>query len=105
MKYVKNRDFTVEYVPQNVKAGDVEVKITGIGNFKGCKGTIKDFAILQRPVTDKDVKVSIQGLTYSADMTDKQIKDAVTLTYNGMTLVENTDYKLYIRSKSGKNVT
>ena len=105
MKYVKNRDFTVEYVPQNVKAGDVEVKITGIGNFKGCKGTIEDFAILQRPVTDKDVKVSIKGLTYSAGMTDKQIKDAVTLTYNGMTLVENTDYELYIRSKIGKNVT
>ena len=104
LKYVKNRDFTVEYVPQNVNAGDVEVRITGINNYKGCKGTI-NFKIKQRPITDKDVKVSIQGLTYSADMTDKQIKDAVTLTYNGMTLVENTDYKIWNISKSGKNVT
>ena len=38
-------------------------------------------------------------------MTDKQIKDAVSLTYNGMTLVENTDYKITKIVKNGKNIT
>lgn len=101
LKYVKNRDFTVEYEPQNINAGKVLVKINGIGNYKDAKESF-EFTIKKRAISDKDVKVAVQGLTYSSDMTDKQIKDAVSLTYNGMTLVENTDYKITKIVKNGK---
>ena len=104
LKYVKNRDFTVEYEPQNINAGKVLVKINGIGNYKDAKESF-EFTIKKRAISDKDVKVAVQGLTYSSDMTDKQIKDAVSLTYNGMTLVENTDYKITKIVKNGKNIT
>ena len=104
LKYVKNRDFTVEYEPQNVNAGKVLVKINGIGNYKDAKESF-EFTIGKRAISDSAVKVAVQGLTYSSDMTDKQIKDAVSLTYNGMTLVENTDYKISNIVKNGKNIT
>ena len=104
LKYVKNRDFTVEYEPQNVNAGKVLVKINGIGNYKDAKESF-EFIIGKRAISDSAVKVAVQGLTYSSDMTDKQIKDAVSLTYNGMTLVENTDYKITKIVKNGKNIT
>ena len=106
MQYVLGRDFNVEYLPQNVNAGEVRVKLTGIGNYKDAK-PVDDiyFTINARSLKDKDVKVEMKGLTYSKDMTDAQIENAVTVTYNGMTLVKDTDYKIYSISKSGKNVT
>ena len=102
-KYRKGTDFTISYEPQNTNVGTVNIKITGQGNYKGNTGNTT-FEITARPITDKDVKVNVQGLTYSTDMTDKQITDATTITYNGMTLVENTDYKIKVLSKDGKTV-
>ena len=102
-KYRKGTDFTISYEPQNVNVGKVNIKITGQGNYKGNTGNV-EFDIKARSIADKDVKVNVQGLTYSTDMTDKQITDATTLTYNGMTLVENTDYEVKVVSRSGKNI-
>ena len=102
-KYRKGTDFTISYEPQNVNVGKVNIKITGQGNYKGNTGNV-EFDITARSIADKDVKVNVQGLTYSTDMTDKQITDATTLTYNGMTLVENTDYEVKVVSRSGKNI-
>ena len=97
MQYVLGRDFNVEYLPQNVNAGEVRVKLTGIGNYKDAK-PVDDiyFTINARSLKDKDVKVEMKGLTYSKDMTDAQIENAVTVTYNGMTLVKDTDYKISV---------
>ena len=99
LEYVKGRDFNVEYLPQNVNAGKVRIKLTGLGNYKDAK-VIDDetlsFTIAARSLNDKDVKVEMKGLTYSKDMTDAQIENAVTVTYNGMTLVKDTDYAISV---------
>ena len=105
LKYVKNRDFTVEYEPQNTNAGKVMLKLHGINNYAGAKTEEYQFEILARSLNDKDVKVSIEGLTYDKDLTDAEIKKAITITYNGMTLVENTDYEVSAISKDGNKVT
>ena len=102
-RYRKGTDFIISYEPQNVNVGKVNVKIIGQGNYKGNTGEATLY-ITARSIADKDVKVNVQGLTYSTDMTDKQITDATTLTYNGMTLVENTDYEVKVVSRSGKNI-
>ena len=102
MRYIKNRDFTVEYNPQNVNAGQVRATVKGINNYKDAKQKEFTFTIQPRSLKDKDVKVELKGLTYSTDITDAQVKNAVTITYNGMTLIENTDYTIANINKSVK---
>ena len=109
MQYQQGRDFNVEYIPQNINAGKVRVKLTGIGNYKDAKLTKEQednlyFTIQPRSLKDNDVKVELKGLTYSKDLTDAQIEDAVTVTYNGMTLVKKTDYNITV-NKTGLNTT
>ena len=103
-KYYKNRDFKVEYVPQNVNAGTVRIKLTGLGNFAGAKNEDITFDIAPRSVKDSGVKAEMKGLTYSKDLTETQVKSALTLTYNGMTLVENTDYTVVVNKTDNKIV-
>ena len=102
MRYIKNRDFTVEYNPQNVNAGQVRATVKGINNYKDAKQKEFTFTIQPRSLKDNDVKVELKGLTYSTDITDTQVKNAVTITYNGMTLIENTDYTITKIDKSVK---
>jgi len=83
---VKDRDYTVAY-QSNIKAGTGKIVITGIGNYTGTK-TIK-FNIVGRSVKS----TTITGLVVKY-YTGTSIKQNLTLTYNGIELVEGVDYTL-----------
>lgn len=105
MRFVKNRDFTVEYVPQNINAGEVRVELHGINNYANADTESFTFTIARRNLNDEDIEVEINGLTYAQDITEAQIRNAITITYNGMTLIENTDYEILNITQNGNQVT
>ncbi len=79
-------DYTVAYL-DNTDAGTATATITGIGEYTGTNSIT--FTINQADISSSTAEVA--G-TYTYDGT--QQKPAFTLTYNGMTLVEGTDYTI-----------
>jgi len=83
---VKDRDYTVAY-QSNINAGTGKIVITGIGNYTGTK--IIKFNIVGRSVKS----TTITGLVVKYYTGSKLTQD-LKLTYNGVELVEGTDYTL-----------
>lgn len=79
-------DYTISY-KDNLKAGTASVTITGMGNFTGT--VTKKFIINPRVISSAKI-VGLAPKTYNG----QEQKQTLTLTYNGMTLKENTDYQL-----------
>ena len=83
-------DYEISGYENNVEIGNsARVMIKGLGNFQGtCVGT---FAIKTSKISMNDVEFStISSMKY----TGAQLKPDVTLTYDGKTLVEGTDYSV-----------
>ena len=78
---VKDTDYTLSY-KDNVKVGTATVTITGIGKTKD--SVSKTFKI----VDNLDVSLSCSSYTYSG----KKNEPAVTVKFNGKTLIKDTDY-------------
>lgn len=79
-------DYTISY-KDNLKAGTASVTITGMGNFTGT--VTKKFIINPRVISSAKI-VGLAPKTYNG----QEQKQTLTLTYNGMTLKEKTDYQL-----------
>ena len=89
---VEGRDYTVSY-SDNVDVGDgsAYVTVTGINRFVG--EVTRRFYIDAMSITSEDVTLDASGLvdkTYTGSAITQDLK----LTYNGMTLVEGTDYQI-----------
>lgn len=78
-------DYEVTY-SNNVNAGTATVTVTGINRFSGT--TTKSFTINALDISETTIKLGTTEYTY--DGTEKEPE--VTVTYNGTTLVQGTDY-------------
>lgn len=87
---IKGTDFTVVY-QNNVEAGTAKVIVTGIGKYAG---TVELTFVIQAPQPEikniVDCTVVLSQETYLYDGEEK--KPAVTVTDDGVALVEGTDY-------------
>ena len=82
-------DFTVSY-SNNTAAGQATVSIKGKGNYKG--NTNRTFTI-SNEATLIDIGQATVNVA-NASYTGSAVKPKVTVTYNGVTLTEGTDYNL-----------
>ncbi len=83
---ISDTDYTLSY-SNNVNAGNATLTVTGKGNYTG--STSKQFTIT--PVDYRDVSITYP---LSMEYTGQPIHPPVTLSYNGMYLVSDTDYDL-----------
>lgn len=81
-------DYTISY-KNNSKAGTAQIIVTGKGNYTG-KAT-ENFEI--RPI-DVGEQPGMTAIVATAVETGKNLKPAVTVTWNGKKLKEKTDYTL-----------
>ena len=97
-----NKDYKLEYADTMdgayKEAGIYTVKITGIGNYTGERYA---YITISKRVMMEDVTVSVvtevkynNGKPYTSDEELETCRPAVTVKYNGKTLLENTDYIL-----------
>ena len=91
--WMKGRDFSVTYVPQNTNAGDVKAVITGINNYAG---QTEEITFKINPVDISKVKANLSNVTYSPDLKNKkdEIKAGLKVTYKDMQLTENQDFTI-----------
>ncbi len=87
---VKDTDYTISY-SKNVNSGTATITVTGKGNFAGTKKIT--FAIKDRSISSATI-VGLKSKTYTGS---KQYQ-SLTLTYNGITLKNGTDYTLSYKS-------
>lgn len=88
-RLTEDKDFIVE-CSNNVNVGTATVTITGTGNYTtGSSPIVKTFEITQRDMKDVTVKVESP-----IQFTGNPIYPTPTLTYNGKTLSQGTDYEL-----------
>ncbi len=82
-----DRDYTVSYDKDDFTnvTGDITVTVTGAGNFSGT--VQRTYAVTARPMDD--VTVVLEDLTYTGAV---QMPRIVSVTVDGYTLVEGTDY-------------
>ena len=91
---VNGTDYTVSY-GNNTNVGTATVTITGIGNYVDEKNA--EFKIVEIANIDKAIVTGLSAKTY----TGKAITQKPTVTLNGKTLVEGTDYKVsYTNNKN-----
>ena len=84
---VLDRDYTVSYDKDDFTnvTGDITVTVTGAGNFSGT--VQRTYAVTARPMDD--VTVVLEDLTYTGAVQMPHIR---SVTVDGYTLVEGTDY-------------
>jgi len=82
---VKDTDFTVTY-SNNLNEGTATVTITGCGNYEG--EITKNFVIGKADISS----ATVTGINASYEFTGSAITPEPTLTFNGITLVKDTDY-------------
>jgi hypothetical protein len=89
---VKGEDYTVEY-GENIQAGTDAGSVTVKGNGTTCVGTSTvTFDITTVDISNCTITGVTNGETFTYNGTD--VKPAITISYNGITLTENTDYKV-----------
>ena len=81
---VNGTDYTVSY-SNNKNAGTATAVITGIGNYSG--STRKEFKI-----TPLSIYSVLTSYPLEQSYTGKNIKPAITVTYNDLVLMEGSDY-------------
>lgn len=83
----QGRDYTVAYDKDDFTnvTGDITVTVTGAGNFSGT--VQRTYAVTARPMDD--VTVVLEDLTYTGAV---QMPRIVSVTVDGYTLAEGTDY-------------
>ena len=83
----QSRDYTVAYDKDDFTnvTGDITVTVTGAGNFSGT--VQRPYAVTARPMDD--VTVVLEDLTYTGAV---QMPRIVSVTVDGYTLAEGTDY-------------
>lgn len=86
---VEGTDYSVAY-GENIVPGtnNGKVTFTGMGDYAGT--VYKSFNILAKSFSDADVKLTVNKSSY--EYTGENIKPDITITYNGMTLVEGVNY-------------
>ena len=101
--WMKGRDFSVTYIPQNTNAGDVKAVITGINNYAG---QTEEITFKINPVDISKVKANLSNVTYSPDLKDKkdEIKAGLKVTYKDTQLTENQDFTIDSVDITGKKV-
>lgn len=86
-KLVKNVDYTLSYF-NNTNAGKAKLVITGKGKYTG---TITKYYTINKVVLTKEM---LSGKVISVEQNRAGAEPDVTLTYNGMKLVNGRDYTL-----------
>ena len=79
-------DYDLSYA-NNINVGTAQMTITGKGFYKG--SISRDFGITQADIT----KAGVAGIT-AADYNGSAVTQEPVVTWNGRTLVEDTDYEL-----------
>lgn len=79
-------DYTLEY-SNNVNIGPATISVVGIGNYYGTKDEHFTIGI-------GDISEATAHKIYTQKYTGYELTPGVLITFNGKTLVENTDYKL-----------
>ena len=87
---VKGTDYKVSY-KNNVNAGTATITITGIGNYAGT--ITKSFKIYDPNAPVEIAEASISGIE-DKYYNGKEITQKTTITFDGKTLVEGTDYTI-----------
>ncbi len=95
-KLEEGRDYSVEY-SKNVTPGKAKVVITGKGKYTG--KLTKTFKINKVAMTNAAIKVDCAS---TAAYSKAGARPEITVTYNGMTLVEKKDYT--VTCKNNKKV-
>ena len=90
-------DFDVEFA-DNINKGSASVTITGKGNYTGSRSG--SFYISAKSISDEDVEVTLDREVFNYDGTAKE--PAVKITYNGKTLVKDTDYTVSYYNNTSK---
>lgn len=86
-KLVKNVDYTLSYI-NNTNAGKAKLVIKGKGKYTG---TITKYYTIRKVALTKEM---LSGKAISVEQNKAGAKPDVTLTYNGMKLVNGRDYTL-----------
>lgn len=86
-KLVKNVDYTLSYI-NNKNAGKAKLVIKGKGKYTG---TITKYYTIKKVTLTKEM---LSGKAISVEQNKAGAKPDVTLTYNGMKLVNGRDYTL-----------
>ncbi len=87
--FVEGKDYDVMYT-NNTNTGRAEVSVISRVSYLDSTNLVTSFQILPRSVKDEAVNASGWKTNYAYDGTAHT--PVVTLTYNEMTLTENTDY-------------
>ena len=84
----ENIDYTVGYT-NNIEPGIAEVIIVGTGSYEGTK-TVQ-FEIFKASIADAEITLSATDLNYSGKARKPYLKE---VTYQGVELVKDVDYKV-----------
>ena len=98
MGLVQGKDYQISY-SSNTNKGKGIITLTGIGNYTGSK-TLK-FTISARKMKEANIVMSATQDTYDGPT----LYPTITVSYNGITLREGTDYTITYpkKLKAGKN--
>ena len=92
---VEDQDYTITY-KNNIKAGKATVTLKGINN---CKGTVTRTFTIDRVDLEDNPKITV-SLDASYRYEKGGVKPLPVITYDGKTLVYNTDYTLSYRDNT-----
>ena len=98
MGLVEGLDYQISY-SSNISKGKGIITLTGLGNYTGSR-TLK-FTISARKMKEANIVMSATEDTFNGTT----LYPSVTVTYNGITLVQGTDYTVTYpkKLKAGKN--
>lgn len=83
-------DYTVSYT-NNINAGEGTVTVTGKGYYTGTQSAA--FTILEKGSATNNIEDAVVTVA-PCDYTGSAVKPEITVTYQGQTLTEGTDYRI-----------